>query len=388
VWYKRCVSRGLADPGAPGSASPARGYRARLAPWRSRAVALLLMLPAGWLAVLFWRVDFVDPLTVSALVLDRTLEAATVFVLPPAALLTLLAPWTLARLGAAAGGAVSVLLGSSAALAALRPPFDLWPTLLAAVSLFAGVALLVWVLHRTVRPKRLTVSLLAPLALLPGLQFWHATSFVPSRLTASVSVEPRVVVLGLERGAAFQDADGESLRGVIEVAVRNNGDVGALVLASRVMTCFRSPYDPKDSDCVDSVILDELSQIGAKSTLIHHLGFRQPATRPLVRLDATVWYARTDRLRVARKKSAHDRHCGPVTTYDLQDEARFKGVVQRDRRLVYAGDQSQAGYKAIYLTTAGEPPCEQSRYRIDDYVGAAYVRVHREDWLRAARQQR
>jgi hypothetical protein len=185
------MSTGLTRPEGPRAALRADRW---LPASRSRFIALLLLVSAVWLAVLFWRVPVDDPLTVSALLLDRTLQVATIVGLPLSVLLTLLAPLGLARLGAAAGGALSVLLGSSCALAALRPPIDPWPTILAVASSLAGVALLVWVLHRIVTARRWVVSLLAAVPLVTAIQFWHQTSFVPARLSTSVTLEPRVVV--------------------------------------------------------------------------------------------------------------------------------------------------------------------------------------------------
>jgi hypothetical protein len=98
-----------------------------------------------------------------------------------------------------------------------------------------------------------------------------------------------------------------------------------------------------------------------------------------------VSYARTDRLRVDPAGSTvkkRPRGCdGDVFTHRLQDEARFKGVVQRDRVLVYERSSMR---ETFVLTTVGEPLCaDVPRYQIGAHVGTGRVDVYREDWLQA-----
>jgi hypothetical protein len=150
--------------------------------------------------------------------------------LPPAGAGVLFAPWPYAPAAAATGGTVSILLGGSVALAGSRPPADPLPTGLAVGCTVAGTALLAWVFHRVMLTTRWRASLLAPLALLPAVQFWHATSFVPARLTTSMSIDPRVAV---------QREDTETLRGAVEVQLRNTA------------MSARSYWPPKSSSASD-----------------------------------------------------------------------------------------------------------------------------------------
>ena len=355
-----------------------------LSPFRPRIVALLLLIPACWLAYLFWRVPVADPLTISALLLDRTLQVCTFLLLPPAGAGVLLAPWPFAQAAAAAGGTVSVLLGGSVALAGTRPPADPLPTGLAILCILTGTVLLVWVFHRVLRTTRWRISLLAPLALLPAVQFWHATSFVPARLTTSMSIEPRVTV---------QHADANDRFFAVEVQLRNNGDVATLVLAAEVIICFRSTnqnlsYDVRtlygDGACRTSAIVDELSQVDARSSVTYHRSFTT-RDRPLVQLVARVRYARADRLRVDESSRTGPElkvGClGGVTTYRIRDDARFKGVAQRERILVY-DEGTGPEENAFYVTTSGAPLCAKPpQYDIGENLGTVYLRVNREDWL-------
>jgi hypothetical protein len=362
-----------------------KSYWSALSPFRPRIVALLLLIPACWLAYLFWRVPVADPLTISALLLDRTLQVCTFLLLPPVGAGVLLAPWPAAQAAAATGGIVSVLLGGSVALAGTRPPADPLPTGLAVLCIVTGAALLVWVFHPVILTTRWKVSLLAPLALLPAVQFWHATSFVPARLTTSMSIDPRVTV---------QHADAEDRFLVVEVQLRNNGDADTLVLAAEVIVCFRPStnqlltYDTStlygDGGCRTSNIVDRLSQVDAKTSVTYHQSVIAPRDLPRVQLVARVWYARADRMRVDESSKTGPElkvGClGEVMTYRIRDDARFKGVAQRERILVY-DEGSGPERNAFYLTTKGAPPCAKPRYDIAENLGTAYLRVNREDWL-------
>jgi len=363
-----------------------KSYWLALSPFRRRIVALLLLIPACWLAYLFWRVPVADPLTISALLVDRTLQVCTFLLLPPAGAGVLLAPWPFARAAAATGGTVSVLLGGSVALAGTRPPADPLPTGLAIVCIVTGAALLTWIFHPVILTTRWKVSLLAPLALLPAVQFWHATSFVPARLTTSMSIDPRVTV---------QHADAKHRLGTVEVQLRNNGDVATLVLAAEVIVCLRPTIHPTldyhvstlygDGACGTSRIVADLSQVDAKSSVTYHRSFIARRDTPLVQLVARVWYARADRLRVDESsRTGPDLKAGclgGVTTWRIRDDARFKGVAQRQRILVF--DQGNGPKEnEFYETTSGAPLCASPpRYDIGDNLGTAYKRVDREDWL-------
>jgi hypothetical protein len=139
--------------------------------WRQRAAALMLLAPTIWLAILFWRVPAANPLTVSALLLDRIAQAITAVALPLAVVGVAVAPWPVARPAALTGGVASVLLGGFVGLAALRPPVNVWPTMLAALALVCGLGLLTWILRRLLASRSWRISLVAPLALLPLIQF-------------------------------------------------------------------------------------------------------------------------------------------------------------------------------------------------------------------------
>lgn len=354
-----------------------------------RCLAVVLMAPAIVLSILFWRTSVRDPLTVSALLLDRILQFATALVLPLALLCTLLAPWRAARMAAITAAAISIVLGAATTMSALRAPVEGRSAALSVVTLISGSVLLVWVLHRTLIRTKWKLSFAALLAFLPAVQFWHTTSFVPGRLSSSLSATATVNV---------QQADQQERRGVVDVKLQNNSDIGALILASEVIMCFRESnanleyvvenlYNDRDH-CATSVIVTNLSQVEAKSSWTHHQSFRAPVGRPFAQLVVQVWYARVDRLRVdiaSEQKQPGGSSCpGELTIYRLEDEARFRGVVQRDRFLVFRDDLSGIGDRYHYLIAEDESYCtDNSRYDIAGYVGRKEIRIHHEDWLQS-----
>lgn len=373
-----------------------KGHLAGLGYWWARGLSVFLLVPCSVLAVFYWRVPVTDPLTVSALLVDRVLEVSTAFVLPVAVLLLILASSRLASAAAVGGGIVSVVLGTSTSLAALRPPVKAWKTALAVITLVAGIVLLGWMLRRKLSSTRWRVSLLAPLALLPALQFWHATSFVPAHLTTSVGAKVRVT---------GQVVEGRGARGIVEVDIRNSGHVTALVLASELIICFRSePTDFLGQDelyadpaCITHVIFEALSDLDSRSTWTIRRTFSKSPSESdkayrLVQAVVLLWHARGDRLRVdvnSRLDLPNEPDCRPgeLARYDVEPESRYKGVVQTQRRLLYL-DTREGGDRYFALGTKGEPSCDSneglpkdSRYEIDQYVGLTTLRLNHEDWL-------
>jgi hypothetical protein len=381
-----------------------KGYLAQLPPWGDRLTALLLVTPGCVLAVLFWRVPVSNPISVEALLVDRILEIATT-TLPLTVMIIIFGTWRFARWAAFLAALVCAVLGVATALAGLRPPVDAWPTVLAILAAVSGLTL---AFHGRIPQTHLrwpAVSLVGLLSLLPLIQFWHASSFVPSQLSASVGAEAALSGTQLDDGGA---------QGTVELEIRNNSDVGALVLASELVLCYRdgpaaflrqeSLYT--DPTCITESIFDVLSTLDAKSSWKIRHGFTHPAlsTGPVKSVQAIVllWYARQDRLRIDNSSVEEidpGPPCkGPLVTYAVLEESRYKGVVQRDRRLNYyygsadkVSVQNGSGDAYFALTTEGEPPCSDgaydyglprpSDYGIADYVGMTSLRLNHEDWL-------
>ena len=203
-------------------------FSGRIKSWRirfgdGRGLFLLLMVPNLILSILFWRVQAYDALTVSALLVDRVLQIASAL-FPISLVVVLVSPVRVARVGAVVGSLCSALLGLSASVNALRPPIDLIPTMLALVCLIIGLVWLVWLTHKVMLASRWQFSVLGLLALLPIIQFWHQTSFVPGRLVTSMSITPAVVEV------VNQTASDNRVG--LQFQLQNASEVGALILSS------------------------------------------------------------------------------------------------------------------------------------------------------------
>jgi hypothetical protein len=385
------------------SAAVVKDYVESLSPRLERMYAILLLTPGSVLAVLLWQVPATEPLTVSALLIDRVLQALTLFVLPVAVVLVIGGPWWLARMALVAGMIVSVVLGASTSLAATQPSIVGWRMALALATLLAGIVILLWSLHKQLISARWSVSLFALLSVLPVVQFWHLTSFVPEHLSTSISATTQVIGQQAEDGGA---------RGVVDIDIRNNGDVQALVLASEVVTCFRSgPTESieegklyKDRACRTDVLFPNLTELDKNSSWKIRKVFNRPPlfdsghTIRVVQVVVFLRYARLDRLRVnsnSQQRVGWQPTCmkgAILTQYEVQGESVYKSVVQRPRRLLYLAPpprpNGNGGDRYFALSTEGEPLCRSedglpkpSRYDISGHVGQRTIRIDYDDWL-------
>jgi hypothetical protein len=222
-----------------------------------------------------------DPLTISALLLDRLLQL-TVLVFPLSLLAVLIAPVQIARLGAVIGSICSASLGGSASLSALgQGPVKSFPTILAVVCLLIGLVVLLVLTHRvllTAKWQQISVVGLL-LVILPAIQLWHATSFAPARLTTSMSVTNLVIRVQSEP----QAETGAELRGSTQFAVQNGSETGALILLTDEIMCFLSSDADldtnnlgKDQDCEPVSAIYALSPLNGKTSFILYQAFSKP----------------------------------------------------------------------------------------------------------------
>jgi hypothetical protein len=351
---------------------------------RGRWLFLLLMVPNIILSVLYWRVDAKDPLTISALLVDRILEITTAIVFPISLVIVLISPVQIARIGAIGASLCSTILGVSASVSALRPPRERFTTMLALVCLIIGLATLVWLTHKVMFASRWRFSLIGLVALVPLIQFWHATSFVPARLTTSTGLTVAVVTV--------QGESKSSRRGSIQFDIKNDSDVTALILASDVHSCFRHSdaevkYDDDalfaDDDCDYDRAISNLSEIDGHTSFPYYDSFSKPMDRPFFQLSVKVWYARNDRLRIGDEIKVDSAQAADCTdhfaTYPILDEAKFRGLVQKERYITYFGDPDYSlGYN---ITAKGEPLCTGRGYDFAEYYGVNTVSRGQEDWL-------
>jgi hypothetical protein len=183
--------------------------------------------------------------------------------------------------------------------------------------------------------------------------------------------------------AVMQQTVNNEMRGVTEVHLRNDGDIGALVLGSELFICSRRTIEDlvldinalySDPDCTFDILFTVGTEIDPKTARIYHRSIIAPMDAPLVQLVSAASYAREDRLRVDWENDveAYDvSACSdpPLEVYSILDDSRVRGVVEKQRLLVYTETQWQ-------LTTSDESLCEPSRYPL-----FRYVRLNQEDWI-------
>jgi hypothetical protein len=351
-----------------------------------RWVFLLQMVPNLILSILFWRVRAYDALTISALLVDRILQIATVIVFPISLVIVLISPVRIARIGAVVASICSLILGLSASVNALRPPIDILPTMLALVCLIIGVASLVWLTHNVMLASRWRFSFIGLLALLPIIQFWHGTSFVPARLVTSMGVSSAVVEVESETKS--------DNRVILQFELRNASEVGAVILTSRVVYCSRSSNTGlnynldalySDPQCIAGQVISDASRIDGNTTFPYHAAFSAPKDRPFLQLLVSVWYARSDRLRIAPDKvnitAGETASCssGHIATYRLLDESKIKGLVQKDRFITFEGKPNASTTYSI--TTEGQPLCGARENDLTRYFGATFASSIQTFWL-------
>lgn len=342
------------------------------------------MLPSVVLSVLFWRENAYDALTASALIVDRLLQMISA-ALPILLVLVLSASVPVARVCAVGASICSALLGLSASLAALRPPADIFPTVLGLICLIVGGVCTVWLTQRVIIASRWRFSLLGLLALLPVIQFWHQTSFVPSSLVTSMSISPAVV------NVQSQTSSGNRVS--FRLQLQNAGEVGALILQSRIIMCPRA-FDAvlisdinvlqSDTQCRSGSLITNQSVIDGETSFPYVTTLIALKDQPLLQVVVGVWYVRSDRLRIAPDpvtvSSAETASCslGHIATYRLLDESKIKGLVQKERLITFHGSAHLSAYS---ITTRGEPLCGPGENELSRYFGVRGTTSSQTIWL-------
>jgi hypothetical protein len=378
-----------------------RGYIERLGPWWQRIVALVLTAPACILIAMLWHEEPPALLTVTALLLNGMLWPVTIF-LAVSMVMVLAAPWRLAWLGGLLAGGLSVAIGLSCCLA-IREPVDYTGVVFTLLTLLSGAVLLVFVAWRQINDAKVptvAVVLTGILALLPLVQFWHVASFVPSHLSTTLGAAVTMNAVATSNGP----------HGVVKVKITNSGDVGALILASELIVCFREgPHNLRalddlydDDACRTEQIYDDLTEIDARSTweIQSVIGRdKTPLNRRFVEATVRLWYARQDRLKVgsqipdleleddASVCSSQYRKNDKLTGFKIMDDSRQQGVVQKSRRVVYLS-QGDEGDAYFALQVRGDHICSVehgrprwSKYPVAESVGEKDLWTTYEGWL-------
>lgn len=341
------------------------------------------LLPAFALSIIFWKTPAIDPLTAPALLLDRTLQVATLG-FAPATAAVMLAPAVPALYAALYASVVGVALGSSVALTGLvRPQADWAMVALAAVA----AATSAWVLWKF--GLRLTwlqsagAKLLAVLlaAAVPLLQFWNGAAFLPGRteanLTQTVTVE-------------FRDDS----RGVLQYTAANDTDARVLVIISQLIVCRWEADEPVTYDiptirdapnCEQYRPVRERSWIAAESELDWQAAVDVPADTPKFTVLARIAYARGDRLRTDDEEEplGDVGRCADVVAVRLLEESRVKGVAQPEKYLVYADLDRDRGRNYFYDFGPSVDCPGEGADQLNDYFGTTEATLIFESWAGA-----
>ncbi|GIG21376.1 hypothetical protein Cch01nite_21000 [Cellulomonas chitinilytica] len=308
------------------------------------------------------------------------------------------------RAGCLVAGGISIAVGVSVLLT-FRQPTDYAGVTLAALTTLAGGAL-VWRVRPwgtasfEFHPRHGAVVASAILALLPVIQFWHVSSYVPSRTASTVGVE-------VSSDAATSTSGVED---ALTVTIVNSGNIGALVISSELIVCYRSAVVGSsfpeelyvDPDCTTEQILDNFTEIDARSTWRIQKAVDRPEIPPadfrVLEAVVLLWYGRQDRLKVGDEiedfaTEAELAQCNldddEIRAYQVVDDSRAQGLTQKPRRIVTVrqGPQGDQGDAYFAFQAQGEDVCNEyglplnSKYPLQEQVGLTNVRLNYSAWL-------
>ncbi len=239
------------------------------APWRPRLLALALIAPGGCvLLCAFWLEAQPALLTVTALLLDRMFIPATVLQFAGIAAIVV-GTWPVMRAGCLVAGGISIAVGVSVLLTFRQPTDYAGGVTLAALTTLAGGAL-VW----RVRPWG------DGILRIPSSP-WRSGGIGDPCAAARHSILARLVLCASRTastvGVEVSSDAATSTSGVedaLTVTIVNSGNIGALVISSELIVCYRSAVVGSsfpeelyvDPDCTTEQILDNFTEIDARST--------------------------------------------------------------------------------------------------------------------------
>ena len=339
---------------------------------RERWQALVLSLPGVYLSCRFWLQDAIDPLTASALLVDRALQILILLILPAAVFLVAAKPPLALRAGVILAGSCTILGIALFVTAVIRPPTDQVIALLAAVTT-AGSAIPLCKLGRRDKVLRTAPAKAAAAAFaiaLPLVQFWNGVAFLPSQVEAAYQEEITFDTVADDDGGATT---------VVRLLARNDTDARLLILRTRLTACWwgdeQAPkYRPEEledlTNCQHSFPLSELSWIPPQSSLSWSTTVRTPPGDHRLVVISRVRFARGDRLRVREPEVSEGAldGCQFARVFRVEEESRLKGLAQQDKFLVYADEDGDGGFH-VRFQVGGDVTCPGTEADLTTYFG-------------------
>ena len=360
---------------------------ANLRDWR-RWAAFVALLPGIVFDLAYLRADVAEPVTLPALIIDRSLQLAIVAAVA-CWLCLMMAGKRFSDLAGIVAAAVSAAVIVTVLISAVRAPRDLVVLTLAVLALLPSIVAGAYLVRRTPTPfgiKNGGVIFAAVWALaLPLLQLWQSTSFASYTEQVSVSLTPTVEVL---------EANDHDYKVLVSLTTKNASTFRAFVLGSEVRLCWSSEQTDLDamlrSDdeqfCRRWQPIGRRNWIDATSELTVSKTFEVPRAMDKMVVGARATYARGDRLRLVAGSEDDEPLPGCYGTsyrYQLEEESKYKAMSQLDKFVVY-GDRDGNGSVEIFLQDEDHLGCDQSDPNdLFDYFSLGSMRVSIEDWLRA-----
>jgi hypothetical protein len=188
---------------------------------------------------------------------------------------------------------------------------------------------------------------------------------------------------------AVQGSNAEEREGIVEVTTSNHGDVRASLFTAQLIYCFvtedqwrlrESNLDVlrANQNCNEESVFFRNAEIDAQTTQTYAVPWKAPLDRSLTILAVQSYYVREDRMRL--DGTSHEQESaagcsGNVTTYRLQPDTRFKGVVQPTRLLTYDADTFYLGFEGGRLCDVEQDADLMLR------LGVRIITVRRSEWL-------
>jgi hypothetical protein len=292
-----------------------------------------------------------------------------------------------ARYGAAIAAGASLSVGFLTLIAGLRPPDRLWPLALSILVIASSTALLIYIARNLIANRSGRLLLALPVILLPLIQFWYSSTWVPAQLHSSV---------GLEITPLVQAKTKDLRRGVIQVKIANSGDVGAVLLFTEEVVCIRASDTAvdwnlqhlyADRSCTTSRLLTEGTVLDPKATWTINETFTAKKSQLLLQTYVAVWYARSDKLlfpeKVMNTSISQTKSCtrrNPESRRVLSDSP-FRSLVEKPRYLTYEGGDV-GGVRAYWLTDNADNLCSGGDAAIlNDQLGINSNFHYQRDWV-------